>query len=120
MAKEVLNYVIEKTHEMMNSSSCSSEAKNAGEAWLNALGTEREAEETKKYMAELEEDLLPIDSLISFAGSEQGVEVFGAETAKDVEIHGKEIKAKGAKYCDCEACAAVEKILEKKDELLKL
>ena len=38
--------------------------------------------------------------------------------AKEVAAHGKEIKAAGAVYCDCPACAAVEKILAKKDEML--
>ena len=32
--------------------------------------------------------------------------------------NGREIKAAGAKYCDCPACAAVEAILSKKEELL--
>ncbi len=32
--------------------------------------------------------------------------------------HAKERKASGEKYCDCAACAAVEAILKKKEELL--
>ena len=53
MKKEVLDYVIEKTHELMNAASCSSEAKAAAQSWLDAVGTEREADETKEYIAEL-------------------------------------------------------------------
>lgn len=119
MDKEVLNYVVEKTHELMNASSCSAEAKNAAQSWLDALGTENEAAETKKYIDELEADIVSVDGLISFAGSDQGIQVFGAETARNVEAHAREIKAAGAKYCDCAACAAVAEILEKKDALLK-
>ena len=49
-----------------------------------------------------------------------GAKVFGgAEAAKGVAEHGKAIKAAGAKYCDCPACAAVEAILEKKDEMME-
>lgn len=118
MKKEILDYVVEKTHELMSASSCSSEAKTAAQSWLDAIGTEKEAEETKKYIDELEADIIPIDSLISFAESEHGIQVFGADTAKDIGIHGREIKAAGAKYCDCPACAAVVAILEKKDSLL--
>ena len=70
MKKEVLDYVIEKTHELMNAASCSSEAKAAAQSWLDAVGTEREADETKEYIAELEADIMPIDNLIAFAGSE--------------------------------------------------
>lgn len=119
MGKEVLDFVVEKTHELMDAPSCSVEAKEAAQAWLNAVGTVNEAAETQKYMDELEEDIMPIDGLIGFAESEAGAQVFGADTAKNVAEHAREIKAAGAKYCDCPACAAVEAILEKKDLLLK-
>ena len=90
----------------------------AAQAWLDAVGTENEAEQTKKYISELEEDIVTVDDLISLAESEMGAKIFGAEKAKEVAAHGKEIKAAGAVYCDCPACAAVEKILAKKDEML--
>ena len=119
MDKEVLNYVVDKSHELIASPTCSKEAADAARAWLDAVGTDRQAEETKKYIAELEGDIMPIDMLISFAECEAGAKVFGgAEAAKGVADHAKEIKAAGAKYCDCPACAAVEKILEKKEEIL--
>lgn len=119
MDKKVLDYVVEKTQELIKAPSCSSETKASAEAWLAAVGTDQEAEATKKYIAELEGDIMPIDMLISFAESEAGANVFGgAEAAKGVADHAKEIKAAGAKYCDCPACAAVEKILEKKEEIL--
>lgn len=91
--------------------------KAACESWLAAAGTEKEAEETKKLIAELEEDIIPVDGLIAFAASEAGVQVFGKEMAANIEAHGKELKAQGAKYCDCPACSAVAAILEKKGEL---
>ena len=119
MKKEVLDYVVEKTHEMMEAHSCSAEAKAAGQAWLDAIGTENEAQETKKYIAELEEDIMPIDNLIAFAESEGGAQVFGAVKTNEVAAHAKEIKAAGAKYCDCPACAAVEAILAKKAGMLE-
>lgn len=118
MKKEVLDYVVEKTNELTAAFSCSKEAKEAAEAWLAAAGTENEAEETKKYIAELEEDIMPLDNLIAFAESEGGAKVFG-DNAPNVAAHAKEIKAAGAKYCDCPACAAVEAILAKKDEMLE-
>lgn len=118
MDQQVLDKVVAKTKELIAASTCSSEAKAAGLSWLDAVGTDQQAEETKKYIAELEADIIPIDNLISFAGSEQGVKVFGAETAKEVCAHGKEIKAAGAKYCDCPACAAALEILEMKADIL--
>ena len=119
MTKEVRDYVVQKTKEMMEAFSCSAEAKAAGQAWLDALGTENEAAETEKYIAELEGDIMPIDMLIAFAESEGGAQVFGPEKTKEVAAHPKEIKAAGAKYCDCPACASDQAILDRKDEMLK-
>ena len=82
MTQETLNYVVEKTKELMAAPSCSQEAKDAAQAWLDAVGTENEAEETKKYIAELEEDIMTLDGLIAFAESEMGAQVFGAERQK--------------------------------------
>ncbi|RGZ99471.1 molecular chaperone Hsp90 [Dorea formicigenerans] len=119
MSKETLEFIQEKAKELIAAPSCSAEAKEAAQAWLAAVGTDKQAEETKKFIAEMEEDIIPIDGLIAFAESDAGAKVFGgAEKAKSVAEHGKEIKAAGAKYCDCPACAAVEAILSKKDELL--
>lgn len=39
MDKKVLDYVVEKTHELMNAPSCRKEAKQAAQNWLNAIGT---------------------------------------------------------------------------------
>lgn len=119
MDKEVLDFTVQKTQELMNAFSCSSETKVSAQAWLDAVGTENEHAETLKYMEELEADIMPIDTLISFARSDAGSQVFGAEKAKDVAAHATEIKAAGAKFCDCPACGAVAAILDKKEALLK-
>lgn len=119
MDKEVLNFVVGKTGELINSSSCCDEAKEVAQVWLDSIGTEKEAEETKKYIKELEEDLVPIDGMIEFAESDHAVKIFGEETAKNIAVRAKEIKATGGKYCFCDACAAAEAILDKKDEILK-
>nr|WP_122013621.1 molecular chaperone Hsp90 [Maliibacterium massiliense] len=119
MNSEVRDFVVEKTHALMDAFSCSREAKEAAQAWLAALGTQNEAEETQKYIAELEEDIVTVDGLIAFASSEAGAQVFGADKAKEVAAHARDIKAAGAKYCDCPACAAVEAILARKEDILK-
>ena len=68
-------------------------------------------------MTDLKEGLLWVRKC--FAESEAGAKVFGgAEAASGVAAHAKKIKAEGAAYCECPACAAVEKILEKKEEIL--
>ena len=118
MKQETLNFVKEQTVALIAAPSCSAEAKAAAEKWLTAVGTAEEAEATKAYVDELEADIMPIDGLIGFAGSEAGVRVFGAELAKNILAHAEEIKAAGAEYCDCAACAACKAILDKKAELL--
>ena len=82
MKAEILQFVQEKTKELIQAPTCSAEARKAAEQWLASVGTEREAEETKAYLAELEEDIVTVDGLIAFAESEAGAEVFGADHAK--------------------------------------
>lgn len=118
MNKEVLDFVVEKSKELIAAHTCSAEAREAAQAWINAVGTENEAEQTERYIAELEEDIVTVEGLEAFAESEMGAKVFG-EDAPNVAAHAREIKAAGAKYCDCPACTAVEAILQKKEELLK-
>lgn len=117
MENNVKEFTEQKVKELIGASSCSAEAKAAGQRWLDALGTDREAEETKRLIAELEQDIMPLDGLIAFASSQTGAQLFGRETAQKIEAHAREIKAAGAKYCDCPACAAALAILEKKDML---
>lgn len=118
MEQNLRDYISEKVKALINAPSCCAEAKAAGQNWLDAIGTDKEAEASKQLIAEMEMDIIPIDGLIAFAGSEAGAKVFGADKAKQVEAHGREIKAVGAVYCDCPACAAAAAILEKKEELL--
>ena len=118
MNKTVKAALKEQVTLLMNADTCCPEAKAIAEDWLAALGTEKELAATKALLAELEEDIMPIDQLITFAQSEEAIQVFGAEMSKEVAAHGKEIKAAGALYCDCPACAAAEAILAHKAELL--
>ena len=117
MDQNVRTYVEQKVKEMISAHSCCAEAKAAGQSWLDALGTEREDEQTRALIAELEQDIVTVDGLIAFAGSEAGAKVFGEEMAGKVKAHGEELKEAGAKYCDCPACAAVAATLEQKEEM---
>lgn len=119
MDKKLLNETIEKTRALIDAPTCSDETRTAAEKWLNTVGTDREKVETQNYIEELEADIMPIDTLIGFAQSENGISYFGAEAAAQIAAHAQEIKAAGAKYCDCPACAIVAEILEKKAEILK-
>lgn len=99
-----MSIIKEKVQEMISSYSCCAELKEVGQAWLDAEGTDKEAAATESLLAEIEEDLMPIDGMIAFADSEACVQIFGDKGAKDMQTHSREIKAKGAVYCDCPAC----------------
>ena len=101
----------ELTADLLAAPSACKEVKEAAQNYLDAAGKEGEAV--------LEADIMPIDGLISFAGSDMGAKVFGADGAKNILAHAKERKAAGAKYCDCPACAACEALLDQKDKILK-
>lgn len=94
-----------KVQAMIDASSSCAELKAAGQAWLDAVGTDKEAKATADLLAEIDEDVTPIDGLIAFAGSEAGAQVFG-DNAAAILAHAKEIKAAGALYCDCPGCSA--------------
>ncbi|HJA45419.1 MAG TPA: molecular chaperone Hsp90 [Candidatus Phascolarctobacterium stercoravium] len=117
MTNELRTYLTEQVNALKNAHSCCAEAKAVCREWLDAVGTDKEAETTKKLFAEVEADIMPVDTLIAFAGSEAGEKVFGAEMAKNVLAHAEEIKKNGAKFCDCPACTACAAIIAKKVEL---
>ncbi len=93
--KKALDYIVEKTKELIGAPTCCDEAKAAAQAWLDAVGTENQAAETERYFAELEEDIMPIENLIAFSDSDAGREYFGAEAAADIAAHAKEIQKNG-------------------------
>ena len=107
-----MSEVKDKVQEMISAPSCCAELKAAGQAWLDAVGTDKEASATAALLTEIEEDVASIDGLIAFAGSETGVKVFGEEGAANMLAHAKEVKANGGLYCDCAACTAALEVKE--------
>ena len=95
--------MIEKVKALAEASSCCAEAKEAANNWLAAVNTEKQDEAAKALIEEIAADIIPIDGLIAFAGSEDGKKIFGAEKAAGIEAHAKKIKAEGARFCDCPA-----------------
>ena len=55
MNKEILEAVTGEVRELLEAGSCCKEAKDAAQAWLDAVGTDKESEQAKKLVAELEE-----------------------------------------------------------------
>lgn len=118
MEKTLLDFVTEKTRALIAAPTCCSQLKAMAEDWLNAAGTAQEAEATRRYVAEMEADIMPAEGLLAFAKSEMGAKVFGLENAPNVAAHAQALVDAGAPYCDCAACTICAAILEKKEQLL--
>ena len=110
--------LIEKIKAMAAAPSCCAKLKAAVPVYLDAVGTADEKVAAQNLIAEIEDDITEVDNLVEFAHSEQAVELFGAESAKKFAAHADELKASGAKYCDCGACAPGVEILQHKEILL--
>ena len=115
MDKQIL---IEKIKAMAAAPSCCPELKAAVKAYLDAVGTAQEKIAAQNLIAEIKEDITTVDDLVPFAHSEQAVQLFGAEGAKKFAAHADALKASGAKYCDCGACAPGVEILQNEYILL--
>ena len=109
------NELIQTVQTMIAAPSCCQELKSAGQNWLNAVGTAEENAAWNTLVAEMKEDVSTLDRTIPFFESELGARIFGAAKAEALAAHARDIKAKGAKWCDCPACAAGAKILESLD-----
>ena len=77
MNAKQLDEVVHKTQELIKTPTCCQELKEMAEQWLKSVGSENEALMTQQYMAELKEDIMPIDNLIAFASSKDGQIYFG-------------------------------------------
>ncbi len=105
------NEIIQTVKTMIAAPSCCQELKDAGQKWLDAVGTAGEPAAWNALLAEAREDICTIEHALAFFESEMGTKIFGAEKAKALAAHARDRIAKGAKWCDCPACAACEKLL---------
>ena len=114
MTKENL---IEKAKEMVAAPSCCPELNAVGQSWIDSVGKADEKEKAKLLIAEIEEDVTTIENLVAFAHSDTAKKIFG-EGQKNFAAHADELKASGAKFCDCGACKPASEILENKSLIL--
>ena len=91
--------------------------KEFAQSWINAEGTPKQEELTKELVSVAEQNIALIDETIGFAGSELATQILGTESAANLLQHAKDIKAEGAKFCDCDACVAAKNIIDLKAEI---
>lgn len=106
------NEMIETVRNMIAAGSCCPELKAAGQKYLDAIGTDAEKTAAAELLREVKEDVSTLEHTIEFFESPLGAQIFGAEQAKAMADHARELKAKGEKWCDCPACAACVKIID--------
>ena len=91
--------------------------KEFAQSWLDAEGTEKQAELTRQLVSVAEQNIALIDETIGFAGSELAVQILGEEGAANLLQHAKDIKAEGAEFCDCPSCTSAKNIIDLKAEI---
>ena len=97
---------------------CYGPLKEAAEEWLDKLETEAEKVAEDKLKPMLKEGVATVEEMIDLFGSKEGIEKFGEELASKIKAHAEDLKAKGEKFCDCEACQKAKSILEDLGEKL--
>ena len=90
MTERISKEVVEK---LMHAPSACKEAVQAGEHYLEAVGTPEEEAARKALVEELKEDVTDIDGLIAFASSPAGEAVFGKEGAEATRKAAEAAKA---------------------------
>lgn len=115
MTKEEVKALVKS---IIDAPSCCAELKEAAQTWLAQADTPQAAEAMRVLLAEAEADIIPIDGLIAFTASAKGKARLGEELAAKFHQHGLKIKAQGALYCDCPACAGALELVAHKKELL--
>ncbi len=81
--------------------------KEAAQKWLDTFDDGQANESaTKAYVAALEANIATVDDLL-------------ASGRPELVKHGEELKAAGAKYCDCDACKLAADVLKHKEYLSK-
>ncbi len=109
---------IERTKVLL-SNWCCDELKEAAQAWIDSIGTDKEKEAGKEYVLELQDSIVTVDGMLAFLPTDEAKAKFGEETANKFYEHAKDLKAQGVANCDCPACTAASAVLELKDEILK-
>ena len=93
--------------------------KEAAQKWLDTMeDSAANGEAAKAYIAALEQSICTVDEVVAFTSSPEAKNVFG-DKAPAMAAHAQELKASGAKFCDCDACKLVEEILKDKEYLAK-
>lgn len=110
--------LLKKIWDMAMSPSCHPDLREVTKNYFILLGSPKEKDAAKDFIAELQDSVVKIEALLIFAHSKSAIEMLGAERAKLFAANADALKANGAKWCNCRACTIGLEVLEHKDILL--
>lgn len=117
MSEEERKFIVDRVKELLEAPSCCRELKVVAQGYLDALDTPGEKKAGETLLAELEEDVQDIDSVLALFTSEAGKTMFGEKAAAHLAKTAVKVKAAGGKTCFCPACAAGQAILDARELL---
>jgi len=116
--KDLTQFIGDKVDQIIVAPSACAELQQAATAWQDAIGTPEEAEQTRRLLDELAQDVNTIDDTIAFLSSDRAREMMGETTAANMLERAQEHKDHGGKTCFCDACMAGQEILDRRDQIL--
>ena len=119
LAQKAVRGRLAELTEKLIASNANAALKEAAQKWLDTMDDRAANDQpAKDYIAALEYGVATIDELCDFVNSDKAKEIMGDKVG-EAQAHAAELKASGAKYCDCEACKLALEILKDKDYLAK-
>lgn len=103
MEKAMIDAATKTTQDLLAAASTNADLRKAAQAWLDA--DDKDAA-TPAYAEALKNGVSTVDELVGLAASDMAVKIFGEEGAKQFSAHVQDLKAQGARYCDCAGCTA--------------
>lgn len=116
MEKALFDYVAKRADVLSTAGSATQVTKDAANAWKAAVAADSSDAAvdaaTEQLLDTLEGRPTTIDQVIAFAQG-PAKDMFGEEAAANMLAAQQKRKEEGAKYCNCDACAAASELLAK-------
>ena len=113
MDKELFDYTAQKVDELLAAASSSQETRDAAQGWKDAIASGADSDvATVELLDIIDRHHTTIDEVLAFARG-AAKQVLGIEAAEAMLAHELKRKEEGARYCDCAACVAAQKLLAK-------
>ena len=81
-----------KIRDMAAAPSCCSKLKAEVQFYFAAVGTANEKLAAQNLIAEIQQDITPIDKLVEFAHSARAIQILGKDAAKKLSAHADALK----------------------------